>query len=341
MAVTTSSTLSPLVNAYVQKKGLARAIPALIYGMFGLMSPLPTRNSNVYKWFRYERVAPTDGKTLATVRSIAEGVAPTPSTPTRTPITVTLAQYGYWEQHSDVVDWINVEDVKSEIMSVVSENMGQTIDCVYRDGIQGGTNVFRLTDAIGGVSGAARVNVAGIINAQALLKAVRNLERSDAKYYQERINAGTGFGTTSVRPAYVMLIGPDVKADLENVQGYKPVSDYGDPSNAMENEVGSWKNIRFVMSTLAKVFPDAGAAVAGTVSTSASNSDVYSCILVGKNAYACVDMKSAAEIIVNDQSTPSKVDPLNQYGTIGWKAYSASQILNDNWILRFECVATA
>ena len=341
MAVTTSTTLSPLVSAYVQKKGLARAIPALIYGMYGLMSPLPTRQSNVYKWYRYERLAPTDGKTLATVRSIAEGTAPTPSTPTRTPITVTLAQYGYWEQHSDVVDWINVEDVKTEILAVVSENMAQTVECVYRDGIQGGTNVFRLVDAVGDVSGAARVNVAGIINAPALLKAIRNLRRSDAKWYKERINSGSGFGTTAVRPAYVALIHPDVEADLENVQGYKSSADYGDPSNAMENEVGSFKNIRFVTSTLAKVFPDAGATKAGTVSTTGTDSDVYSTIIVGKDAYACVDMASAAEIIVNDQSTPSKVDPLNQYGTIGWKAYCASQILNDNWILRFESVATA
>lgn len=341
MAVTTSSTLAPLVSAYVQKKGLARAIPKIVYGKLGQTADLKTKNTNVYKWFRYERLAPTDGKTLATVRSIAEGVSPTPSTPSRTPISVTLAQYGFWEQHSDVVDWINVEDVKTEIVGVIGENMAQTLECVYRDGIQGGTNVFRLTDGIGGVSGVARVNVAGIINVPALIKAVRNLDRSDAVHYTERIDATTGFGTTSVRAAFVMVVSPDVKADLENMNGYKDVADYGDPSNALDGEIGSWKNIRFIMSTLAKVFPDAGAAVAGTVSTTGSNSDVYSCLLFGKDAYACVSMASAAEIIVNDQSTPSKVDPLNQYGTIGWKAYCASQILNDNWILRFECVATA
>ena len=339
MAVTSSSTLSPLVNNYVQKKGLARAIPALVYGVLGLLSPLATRNSNVYKWFRYERIAPTDGKTLATVRSIAEGIPPTPITPSRTPITVTLAQYGYWEQHSDVVDWINVEDVKSEILAVISENMAQTLECVYRDGIMGGTNFFRLQDAIGGVSGVARTDVLGPLNAPALLKAVRNLRRSDAKFFKERINAGSGFGTTAVRPAYVMIIHPDVEANMENIQGYKNVADYGDPSNAMENEVGSWKNIRFITSTLAKIFPDAGGAVAGTVSTGGVNADVYSSVLFGKDAYACVDMKSATEIIVNDQTQNEKSDPLNQYGTIGWKAYCASQILNDNWILRVESVA--
>ena len=224
-----------------------------------------------------------------------------------------------------------------------SQNMSETVDCVTRDAIQGGTNVFRLTDAVGGVSGAARANVAARINSAALDKAIRNLEQSDAKYFKEMVSASNKIGTSGVRPSYIMHIHPDVKYDLEQVPGFKAVPDYGGYSDIMLGEVGNYKNIRFVMSTFAKVFSDVGVAVGATgcKSTSAVNIDVYSCTAVGKNAYGVVNLASAAEIKYTPHTAVDHSNPLGQWASLGWKAMCGALILNDNWILRFECGASA
>lgn len=338
MSVTTTSTLSSLTS-YIQRTGLERAKPNLIYSDYGKKVSIPQKNSKTIKFRRYERISPTTGAQLATLRSLSEGVIPNNTTPSVTDYSASVAQYGQWFQFSDQAVWTNEVSVDTELMAVNSQNMSETSDCVVRDNLMAGTNVFRLTDAIGGVSGAARVNVAGPINAAALDKAIRNLKASDTKYWKDGINASTKIGTSAVRPSYVMLIHPYVEYDLEQVQGYKAVSDYGDQSGLLKGEVGAYKNIRFVTSTLAKYFPDSGATKAGTWSTTGTDSDVFACLLIGMDAYAVIDLASTSEIIYNPQSKTDKADPLNQFATLGWKAMLTALILNDNWILRFECVA--
>lgn len=342
MAVATSSTLSALTS-YIQRKGLSVAEPKLIYATYGQKVTIPQKNSKTIKFRRYERFAPTTGAQLANIRLLVEGTTPTAITPSITDVTVNLSQYGSLAQYTDIASWINEVDVDQNLMARNSENMQHTVDLVYRDALMSGTNVFRLTDGAGGVSGAARANVIGSINAPALDKAIRKLKQQDAKFFKEMVGASNKIGTSSVRPSYVALIHPNVEYDLESVPGYKSISDYGDTSGLMPGEVGSYKNIRFVTSTLAAVFPDVGAAVSGTGkgSTTGTSADVYACLIVGQEAYAVVDLASAAEICYVPASAKDHNNPLGLWASLGWKAMCGAGILNDNWILRFECAANA
>ena len=339
--ILTTATISSQINNYVQKKTLNRAIPNLVHSAYGLKNTIPTRNSKVMKFRRYERISPTTGKDASTIKSIVEGSTPSTTSPTITDVTVTLGQYGNLFQWSDQTSWINIEDVDQELMKLNGENLEQTSDIVYRDGILGGTNVFRLTDSVGAVAGSARVNVAGKINAVALDKAIRALKGADAKFYKDMIGASTKISTQAVRKSYIAIIHPDVEYDLESVTGYLPVSSYGEQSDIMNGEVGSYKNIRFVTSTLARIFIDAGATASGTKSTGSSNSDVYAGLIFGEEAFTCVDLASSTEVKYVPASSADHADPLGQFSTLGWKAMLGSLILNDAWILRFETVASA
>lgn len=341
MAITTSSTLTA-INSYLDRKSLKRATDKLIYadGPWVTKITIPQKNSAVYKARRYESIAPTGGVQAASLKAVVEGATPTNTQPTITDVTATCLQYGSWFEFSDVASWTNEVDVNQNLMKVNAENMATTLDFVVRDSIQAGTNVFRLTDDVGGVSGAARVNVAGKINAVALDKAIRDLEEGKAERVTGAIAAGTGEGTSAVRAAYVALIHPHVKYDLENVSGYKSVVDYGSQAGLLKDEVGSYKDIRFVMSTGAKIFSDAGATKAGTQSTTGTDSDVYSTLIVGKDAYAAIELASTQEVIYKPLGTGGN-DALNQRATIGWKAMATALILNDAFMLRFESVASA
>ena len=340
MAVTTSSTLSALTQ-YIQRKGLAVADPNLVIGEYGLKNSIPQKNSKTMAFRRYERISPTTGKDASTIKSLVEGTIPTDTQPTITTVTLTLSQYGNLFRVSDQAEWINEVSVDTELMARNSENMAQTIETVYRDGIMAGSAFGRLTDSIGTIGAGARTTVAGKINAVALDKVARILKGADAKFYTEQVDATTKIATQAVRKSYIAVTHPDVEFDLESVPDYVPAANYSSNSGLLKGEVGSYRNIRFVTSTLSKIFPDSGASVAGTKSTSASLSDVYATLIFGKEAYTVVDLASAANIFYTPASSQDHANPLGQWFSLGWKAMCGSVILNDAWIYRLETVATA
>lgn len=337
MSVTTSSTISAL-NSFLEKAGLEVAQPKLHYANYGTKKTIPQKNSKSMKFRRYERFAPTTGAQLASIKTITEGVNPTDTTPTLTDVTITLTQYGNLVRFTDIA--MQTSDLaypEVELQKRNMENMRQTVDCAYRDGIMGGTNVFRLTDEVGAVSGAARTDVNGKLNAAALDKAIRNLKRSDANFWTSSITASNKIGTSGIRPSYICITHPNAEYDIERIPGFKAVSDYANEGSALEGEFGAYKNMRFVGSTLAAYFADAGAASSGTgnASTSGTLQDVYASIIVGKDAYAVVDLASTMEVVW----IPPKAEAGNELGlwaTLGWKAMCGSGILNQNWILRVE-----
>jgi N4-gp56 family major capsid protein len=322
------------------REGLPVAKPKILYGRFGEKVNLPQKNSSSVKFRRYEKFAPTSGsQTAATIRALVEGTVPSAVTPSITDVTITVGQYGMWEASSDVARWTNEVDVDTNITNRVVENMAETMDMVYGESLMSGTNVFRLTDDAGAVSGSAITDVDGALNYAALNKAIRNLKGYNAEYYKQMVSASTKIGTTAVRPSYIAIIHPDAEYDLENTTlnpGYKSISDYGGYGDFEEGEVGAYKNIRFCTSTLAKIYPSAGNSVSssGLKTTDSSNVDVYKTLIFGKNAYACVDLAKSSEVLI--KNGPDKTDPLDQYGTIGWKAAGSAGILNEYWILRIE-----
>lgn len=341
MAVATTSTYSNL-GAFINKLGLEVAQPALQYSKFGKSFTIPQKSTKTIKFRRYERIAPTTGKDVANTKALVEGTVPSTSNPTVTDYTLTLSQYGNVMEFSDQAVWTTEVSVDTELMKRNSESMAQTVDCVYRDGIMAGTQFGRLTDSIGTIGAGARSTVNGIINSVALDKVIRALKVNDAKFIKDIKGATNKVGTSGIRPAYVAIIPPEVEYDAERIQGFKSIADYPDQGDVLDGEVGSYKNIRFVTSTLAKNYNDAGAAVgSGFKSTGASNNDVFPIIIVGQDAYACVELASASEVIYNPQSKSDKSDPLNQFATLGWKAMCGSLILNDSWIYRLEVCATA
>ena len=331
----------PALGVFVDRAALAVAQPMLTISKFGLQRKIPTKNSKVIKFRRYEKLAPTSGAQPGTIKSLVEGAVPSTVNPTVTDLTATLYQYGNLSQISDQAVWVNETDVDSEVVKRNSENMVETIERVYWAGIIGGSTVQRLTDDVGGISGVGRVNVAGRINARALDKAIRTLQANVARYITDGVSASTKIGTQGVRSGYVAVIHPHVKFDLELIPGYIPKSQYGSMDGTLDGEIGSYKEIRFVVSTLAQIFPDAGATASGTMSTSSSNSDVYINMIFGKEAYAVVELASSSQTYYTSAAQVDHSNPLGQFASIGWKAMCASIILNDAWLLRQEVVASA
>jgi N4-gp56 family major capsid protein len=81
--------------------------------------------------------------------------------------------------------------------------------------------------------------------------------------------------------------------------------------------------------------------VSGTYSTTGTNNDVFINMIFGADAYAVVDLADSAQTFYIPPSQVDHSNPLGLFGSISWKAMAGSIILNDAWLIRQECAASA
>jgi N4-gp56 family major capsid protein len=328
MATTTIAQVAPGVQAFYDRNLLSRAQPADVHGRFGQKRPIASRSGNQIKFRRYSQLA------AATV-ALTEGATPTGSSLAVTDVTATLAQYGDFVTLSDMVSLTNQDAVVTEATDVLGDQAGTTVDQVRRDVLVAGTNVAYAGTAT------TRLGTITKIAAADLDKAIRFLKNQNAKFMKEGIPPSDGVGTGAIRKAFIGIVHPDVEYDLESIVGFKPVSDYPAQMGVMEDEIGAYKNIRFVSSTNAKVFLDATTVLTAGFKGTAKN-DVYATLIFGAEAYGvCPLSGQALNTYVKALGSAGSADPLEQRSTVGWKATTITQILNQAWMTRIETLATA
>ena len=328
MPTTTLAQVAPGVQAFYDRNLLSRAQPNDVHGRYGQKRPIATRSGNQIKFRRYSQLA-------AATTPLTEGVTPAGSSLAVTDVTTTLAQYGDFITLSDMVSMTNQDAVVTEATDVLGDQAGTTIDIARRDVLVAGTNVAYANGA------ATRLATITKITGPDLDKAIRFLKTQNAKFMKEGIPPSDGVGTGAIRKAFVMLIHPDVEFDVESIVGFKAVSDYPAQMGVMEDEIGAYKNIRFVTSTNCKVFPDATTVLtAGFKSTSTKN-DVYISLLIAAEAYGISPLAGQAmQTYVKALGSAGSADPLEQRSTVGWKATTCTTILNQTWMIRVESLAS-
>ena len=72
----------------------------------------------------------------------------------------------------------------------------------------------------------------------------------------------------------------------------------------------------------------------------ANNSPVYGNLFIAKDAYGVTSPKENIENITKALGSAGSSDPLNQRGTMSWKAYHMAKILEPLYLLRYESLST-
>lgn len=329
MPTTTITQVAPGIQAFYDRNLLSRAQPNDVHGRYGQKRPISMRSGNQIKFRRYSQLA-------AAVAALTEGVTPAGSSLAVTDIVATLGQYGDFITLSDMVSMVNQDAVVTEATDVLGDQAGTTIDQIRRDVLVAGSNVAYANGA------ASRAATLTKINGPDLDKAIRFLKNQNAKFMKEGIPPSDGVGTGAIRKAFVGIVHPDVEFDLENITGFRAVSDYPAQMGVMEDEIGAYKNIRFVTSTNAKIFADATtAATAGFKVSGSGKNDVYASLIIAAESYGlCPLAGQAMQTYVKALGSAGTADPLEQRSTVGWKATTTTQILNQSWLIRLESLAS-
>lgn len=325
--------ISPRTAAYVSANMLERARPFLCMAKFGQQQAIPKNKTQSIRLRRYNALPPS-------TQPLVEGVTPSSRNVTFTDVPATLQQYGDHTVITDVIIDTHEDPILREMTELMGELAGQTQELVIYNVLRAGTNVMFA-------GGTSRGTVNSAVTTTVLNRAIRALKRQNAKLMTSMLAASDKVGTAPIRPAFIAFCHPDLQTDLEALTGWKDKSEYGTYSVVSDNEIGAYKEIRFLTSTLYAPFMAAGAATTTLLSNGIAPSgsqacDVYPIVICGKDSYGTVALAGSTAVqpmVVNPKPTDS--DPLAQRGRVGYKMWSTAVILNDAWMMRVECGASA
>jgi N4-gp56 family major capsid protein len=348
-AITTYGDISPAVAAYSVVRMLKRAMPYLHIEKFGQNYPIPNNATQTAKFRRYFLLGATgtagpdgggaNGAGAAfhvplALTPLAEGVTPSGTTISNQDYTVQLAQYGNFLTITDVIEDTHTDPILAQMTDMLGEQAALTLETLRYNVLKAGTNVWYA----GLVAGRANVDTAITLTDQR--RVTTGLNRQNAKKISTVVASNPDFNTKSVEAAYMALCHPDLETDIRSMTGFIPVASYGPHTSPFEGEIGSVEQVRYLTSTVFFPFADSGATTgAGTTfrSTSGTNVDVYPILFFGRDAFGLVPLKgksSMTPMVVNPKPAPG--DPLAQRGTVGYKFWTATVILQDAFMARLE-----
>lgn len=317
--------LSPRTAAKANKEMLRRAVPYLIFEKFGQSKPLGKNQTKTQTFRRYEALD-------ATPTELTEGVTPASGDVTKTDYSATLSQRGDWLELTDVIQDTHEDPVLQEFIEILGEQQAEMWERARFNVLKAGTNVFFA-------NGASRAAVNTPISRSMQRKVTRSLWRQNAKKVTKMVGTSPDYGTEPVAPSYVAICHTDLESDIRDMEGFVPCEKYGSGTKLYgDNEIGKVENVRYILTTICEPWEDAGGAPASTVlSQGGTQADVYPILIIARDAYGIVPLKgkNATNIMVRNPQLDS-ADPLAQRGSVGWKGYETSVILNDAWMARLE-----
>lgn len=328
MTTTTSTGISGATVAHVTGKMLEYAQPVMVLRKSAKMITMPKNKSTTIKWSRANQFT-------AAVTPLTEGVTPSASTFTQDTVTATLNQYGDFSTITDVIEDTITDPILESMSEQHGENIGRTNEALDFAVFKAGTNVTYN-------NGTARNEVNTAITLNKVRACVRALQEQKAKRITKVLNGSVNVGTKPIEASWVAYGHTDLEADIRNLAGFTPVSEYGNRKIMCDEELGSVENVRFVLSPDLTPFADAGGAAGSMKSTTGTSADIYPLLIHGRDAWGCVGLGGygSVEPKIKPIGSAGSADPLDQQGSVGWKSWHAAVILNEAWAMRLEVGAT-
>jgi N4-gp56 family major capsid protein len=308
---------------------LERTVPTLVHAKFGQTKRIPANGGRIIEWRKFSALS------TATTPLVEGTLYSDLKDLTVTAITGTVAQYGDAVGFSDYVDVVAIDNLLSETTKILSEQAGQTIDELIRDTLVAGTTVnyangatsratVASTDSFDQMDGAGSTQTGGSL--QDIRTIVLDMELNRAR----RIN---GYYQAITHPRVMY----DIQATTEwrehmlySNNGKFAQGGYGNVGDG-PSPVGEIYGVQFWVTDVAKVFTAAGA----------SGIDVYTILVFGEDAFGTVHLAEGnLQTIYKPLGSAGTADPLDQQQTMGWKVMFGTKILQQDFMLRYECAVS-
>lgn len=349
-AITTTSTIAPPVNFVLMETFLRRANQALVYPLLTDPSRLMKHGGSFsVKWRRFEQETISTSALSELTGNVAFPTR-TASAPSITDVTAAVVKYGDYYLLNEEVDFGNPAGQADELMEVLGEQAGRTLNRLARDEMEDNATQIR----VGGVGSDAAITAP--LTLGAVRKVVRTLNGNSAVKFKPGVGAQDKFNTTPIRESFCAINHTDVTADIEAMAGFKGVETYADAGSAMIGEIGYVGRVRFLETEEASSGANTGGAAATNdlISTGGTAADLYESIFAGMRSTGSVgldenhpdspsyaaDSHPSIEVITHERGSAGVADALNELSSMGWKFWAVHKITNSAWIRRVTSGAT-
>lgn len=291
----------------------------------------------------FRRVLPIDAAANGAPRPdpqnyiLAEGTTPTSKAIQYQDVQATVQNYGILLRLSSKAEGLYEDDIPKDMVQVVGEHMAQLEELINYGVVRAGTNVLYA-------NGTTRAGINTPLTRNVANKAVRSLQAAHAMRLTSRLKAGPDFGTSPVPESFVGFIHTDAEHDVSQIPGFVPCEEYSQGSKVSDREFGKTGQIRWVSSPMLTAFINAGSVTLnGMFSTGGSNVDVYTAIVIGKEAFGQVAVKGFGSVtpVYLPAKQRNHANPMGMFGYVGADFWKTSVRLNENWMVRIEHAVTA
>jgi len=327
MAGNTYSNVAQRTNVYAATVFLEHAAPQEVFAKFGETKPMPKNKSETIS---FRRSVPFPKLTT----ELAEGVTPTARQMQFEDVTATMQEWGDVVETSDRVRELSEDPVLAEASKNLGEQATETVEGVI-------WGVLKAGSQVGYTAGTSRGDVNAAISANKIHAAVRVLNAQRAKFVTEIMSPSVNYDTRAIEAGYICFAHTDCEHDIRALDGFVPVAKYGSRKPLSIYELGSYQNIRFILTVNAEPFIGAGSSTEnGMKHVLADKVDVYPYVFIGRGAFAQVPLKGAKAVEMFVHTGGDKSDPLNQRDVVGAKYWFTALRLNENWMYRIEAGVT-
>jgi N4-gp56 family major capsid protein len=325
----TNLLISPEIQTTYNRALLHRFRAKTLFTKFGDQQSIPKGGGVAMSFRRMETIRPVvtastsswpaDATYTSAVGAVlTEGTFLTPTiVASWANVVATIRQYGQAAYISDLVDAQQIDAAVPEYVKNFGEAMAELLDLVTRD----------------------------------LLLTTGNIQYANAKASQSLVISGDNMTLVEIRKGvrtvkranvspvldgrFALLVHPDTVFDLQGDTNITNVWTYGGAGKRQEDIFDATPTdlpfgVRVYESTLLPITRASG------------YGDVYNSFLLGEGGYGTVKCAALpSRVIVHPPGSSGALDPLDQVGTVGWKANYAAALLNSDAVLRIEHQASA
>lgn len=303
---TTTADLSFEMKEFYDTALLENARAKLVYAQFGKKQALPGGNGKTVEWRRVEPFAPT-------TTALVEGEIPAATNAKVAHVTTTVAQYGAYTAVSDLLDFMSVDPLISEITLEHSAAMANSLDILVRNKVCA-TATYAMAQNSSGVPAGNKAAYTTATYKDYYLKS-KDVAKVRTMLQQKNVPTIDGY--------YVCITHPSCAHDLRNDPDWISVHQYAATKEIFNGEIGELHGVRFVVTTNA-LCESSGAA--------SNPVKCYYNTFFGKDAWGVVEPTGeSARMIVKPASEAG--GPLEQWSTVGWKALTGSAVLYSDRVI--------
>jgi N4-gp56 family major capsid protein len=325
---------------------LKHAVPREVLNKMGRQVKMPENNSKTYvarRWLPYGATTANQntinqfftngtgdrGNAMVQAHQSSEGVTPPPDSITPQDTTVVIQEYsclyGFTNQTYDLYE----DDIPEAMQAQIGERVNLVNEMINWGALRASTNQYY------GGTGTSIATVNGGLTLGMVRKISKGLMANHATMVNKMLKPSQDFGTDAVAEGFTVVCSTDLEADIRDLPNFIPVENYAS-GKPMQFEIGKCERFRFVTSPDLPSQQDAGAAVGSTglSSTSGSNIDVHSFIVLAQDAWSQIAVRGrgALDPTFILPGEKSKSDPLGQRGYAGTKWYKAVMLENQGWL---------